>query len=50
MSFDWTWLYWYFVQQQLRADFEAHLDGFSPNVREILDPEPGPPNDIGRTW
>ena len=24
-------------QQQLKADFEAHLDGFSPNVQEILD-------------
>ena len=24
-------------QQQLRADFEACLDGFSPNVQEILD-------------
>ena len=24
-------------QQQLRADFEAYLDGFSPNVGEILD-------------
>ena len=24
-------------QQQLRADFEAYLDGFSPNVEEILD-------------
>ncbi|MEA3508467.1 MAG: class I SAM-dependent DNA methyltransferase [Synergistota bacterium] len=24
-------------QQQLRADFEAHLDGFSPNVQDILD-------------
>ena len=24
-------------QQQLKADFEAYLDGFSPNVREILD-------------
>ncbi len=24
-------------QQQLRADFEAYLDGFSPNVQEILD-------------
>ncbi|MFN5515097.1 MAG: N-6 DNA methylase, partial [Cyanobacteriota bacterium] len=23
-------------QQQLRADFEAYLDGFSPNVQEIL--------------
>jgi type I restriction enzyme M protein len=23
--------------QQLRADFEAYLDGFSPNVQEILD-------------
>ena len=23
-------------QQQLRADFEAWLDGFSPNVQEIL--------------
>jgi type I restriction enzyme M protein len=23
--------------QQLKADFEAYLDGFSPNVREILD-------------
>ncbi len=23
--------------QQLRADFEAYLEGFSPNVREILD-------------
>jgi type I restriction enzyme M protein len=23
--------------QQLRADFEAYLDGFSPNVREILE-------------
>lgn len=25
------------TQQQLRADFEAYLDGFSPNVQEILD-------------
>ena len=24
-------------QQQLKADFETYLDGFSPNVREILD-------------
>jgi type I restriction enzyme M protein len=24
-------------QQQLRTDFEAYLDGFSPNVQEILD-------------
>ena len=24
-------------QQQLEADFEAYLDGFSPNVQEILD-------------
>jgi len=24
-------------QQQLKADFEAYLDGFSPNVREILE-------------
>ena len=24
-------------QQQLRLDFEAYLDGFSPNVQEILD-------------
>jgi type I restriction enzyme M protein len=24
-------------QQQLRDDFEAYLDGFSPNVQEILD-------------
>ncbi len=24
-------------QQQLRADFEAYLDGFSPNVQEIFD-------------
>src|SRR3954452_24021565 len=24
-------------QQQLRADFQAYLDGFSPNVQEILD-------------
>ena len=24
-------------QQQLRADFEAFLDGFSPNVQEVLD-------------
>jgi type I restriction enzyme M protein len=24
-------------QQQLRADFETYLDGFSPNVQEILD-------------
>ncbi|UJS18988.1 MAG: type I restriction-modification system subunit M N-terminal domain-containing protein [Candidatus Jettenia sp.] len=24
-------------QQQLRADFEVYLDGFSPNVQEILD-------------
>lgn len=24
-------------QQQLRADFEAYLDGFSPNVQDILD-------------
>jgi type I restriction enzyme M protein len=23
--------------QQLKADFEAYLDGFSPNVAEILD-------------
>src|SRR5436309_9990025 len=24
-------------QEQLRADFEAYLDGFSPGVQEILD-------------
>src|SRR5690606_7627921 len=24
-------------QHQLRADFEAYLDGFSPNVQDILD-------------
>src|SRR5207237_4649703 len=24
-------------QQQLRADFEVYLDGFSPNVQEILE-------------
>ena len=24
-------------QQQLRADFEAYLDGFSPNVQDILE-------------
>ncbi len=24
------------TQQQLRADFEAYLDGFSPNVQEVL--------------
>ncbi len=24
-------------QQQLRVDFEAYLDGFSPNVQEVLD-------------
>ncbi len=24
-------------QQQLRADFQAYLDGFSPNVQEVLD-------------
>jgi type I restriction enzyme M protein len=24
-------------QQQLRLDFEAYLDGFSPNAQEILD-------------
>ena len=24
-------------QQQLRANFEAYLDGFSPNVQEILE-------------
>src|SRR5215207_1478966 len=24
-------------QQQLKADFEAYLDGFSPSVQEILD-------------
>src|SRR5438046_10111139 len=24
-------------QQQLKADFEAYLEGFSPNVQEILD-------------
>ena len=24
-------------QQRLRADFEAYLDGFSPNVQEVLD-------------
>ncbi len=24
-------------QQQLRSDFEAYLDGFSPNVQEVLD-------------
>ena len=24
-------------KQQLKADFEAYLDGFSPNVQEILD-------------
>jgi len=26
-------------QQALKADFEAYLDGFSPNVREILEKE-----------
>ena len=25
------------MQQQLRADFEAYLDGFSPNVQEVLE-------------
>ena len=25
------------TQQQLRADFEAYLDGFSPNVQEVLE-------------
>src|SRR4029453_7662863 len=25
------------IQQQLKADFEAYLDGFSPNVQDILD-------------
>jgi type I restriction enzyme M protein len=25
------------IQQQLKADFEAYLDGFSPNVQEILE-------------
>ena len=25
------------TRQQLRADFEAYLDGFSPNVQEVLD-------------
>ena len=25
------------IQQRLRADFEEYLDGFSPNVQEILD-------------
>ena len=25
------------TQQQLKADFEAYLDGFSPNVQDILD-------------
>jgi type I restriction enzyme M protein len=24
-------------QQQLKADFEAYLDGFSPNIQDILD-------------
>ena len=24
-------------QQRLRADFEAYLDGFSPNIQEVLD-------------
>ena len=24
-------------QQQLRADFEAYLDGFSPNIQEVLE-------------
>ena len=24
-------------QQQLKADFEVYLDGFSPNVQEVLD-------------
>ena len=24
-------------QQQLRSDFQAYLDGFSPNVQEVLD-------------
>ena len=24
-------------QQQLKADFEAYLDGFSPNVQDILE-------------
>jgi type I restriction enzyme M protein len=27
-------------QQQLRADFEAYLDGFSPNVQEIFEQTP----------
>ena len=25
------------MQQRLRADFEAYLDGFSPNVQEVLE-------------
>ena len=25
------------TQQQLKADFEAYLDGFSPNVQDIID-------------
>ncbi len=25
------------TQQQLKADFEAYLDGFSPNIQQILD-------------
>jgi len=24
-------------EQQLKADFEAYLDGFSPNVQDILE-------------
>ena len=41
-------------QQQLRADFEAYLDGFSPNVQEVLGevqvPQPdSDPGGSGRT-
>ena len=27
----------YGQQQRLRADFEAYLDGFSPNIQEVLE-------------
>ena len=38
-------------QQQLRADFEAYLDGFSPNVQEVLEQVqvPQPDSHAGRS-
>ena len=45
-------------QQQLKADFEAYLDGFSPNVQDILDnfefrnqiPRLSKADALGTTW